>query len=60
MVCIMTINLVMNTKLIGVRVGGSGIKGIKTILFFTKPTTFPTFIFCPYFQEYDKKPTTNF
>jgi hypothetical protein len=29
----MTINLVMNTKLIGVKVGGSGIKGIKTILF---------------------------
>jgi hypothetical protein len=30
----MTINLVMNTRLIRVRVGGNGMKGIKEILFY--------------------------
>jgi hypothetical protein len=40
MVYIMTINLIMRTKLSGVGVGGNGLKRIRAILLSMKPTTF--------------------
>jgi hypothetical protein len=39
MVYIMTINLIVRTRLSGVGVGGSGLKRIRAILLLMKPTT---------------------
>jgi hypothetical protein len=44
----MTINLAIIIKLIGVRVGGSGLRKTKAILLSMRPTTSPTFILTPY------------
>jgi hypothetical protein len=44
---------------IGVKVRGSGLKRIIDILLLMKVTTSPTFVFSPYFTEYDEKPFLN-
>jgi hypothetical protein len=49
----------MNTRLIGVRVGGSGMKGIKTIFFLRSPPHFQHFYFAHIFKNMIKT-TTNF
>jgi hypothetical protein len=50
MVSIMTINLVMRIRLIGVKVDGSGLMRIRAIFFHTRPTTSQTFILSPWFH----------
>jgi hypothetical protein len=51
MVHIMTINLTMKTRLVGVKVGGGDSKKIKAILLLMRPTTFLMHIISPLFNK---------
>jgi hypothetical protein len=48
MVYIMTINLIVRTRLNGVGVDGSGLRKIRAILFSMKPTTSLVVFLSPY------------
>jgi hypothetical protein len=51
MLHIMTINLAMRTRFVGVKVSGNGLKRIKEIFVPMKPTTFLTPILPPIAQQ---------
>jgi hypothetical protein len=57
MAYIMTINLIVKTRLSGVGVGGSGLRRIRAILLSMKPTTSLAVFLSPYPTEYGVQPS---
>lgn len=56
MVYIMAIRLIMGARFVGIRVGGSRLRRIKTILLLMWPTTSPTFMLSPISIVYKEEP----
>jgi hypothetical protein len=51
MVYIMAIRLAMGARLVGIKVGSGHLKRIRTILLLMQPTTPPTLIISPLFNN---------